>query len=134
MKTAAGVLQMGLIFTLWSFIGLLTLPTLSRAGVAEVDTLLRRSELDGNLIDETVQRLDQLQDAETQRPSGVEMIFHPIPSVNNRLDGPMSSNARGCLDAARTAIFLSASSLGLLGRAVHCNCGRPALWVFLPSD
>ena len=22
----------------------------------------------------------------------------------------------------------------LLGRAVHRNCGRPALWVFLPTD
>lgn len=132
--TAAGVIEMSLIFTLWSFVGLLILPTLSRAGVAEIDAVLRRSELDGTLLDETVQRLDQLQDAETERPSGVEMIFHPVPSVENRIEGPSTHHARGFLDAARSAVFLSASGLGLLGRAVHCNCGRPALWVFLPSD
>lgn len=132
--TAAGVLQMSLIFTLWSFIGLLVLPTLSRAGVAEIDALLRRSALDGRLLDETVRQLDKLQDAESERLSGVEMIFHPIPSVHNRIEGPKSNHPRGFLDAARSAIYLSASSLGLLGRAVHCNCGRPALWVFLPSD
>ncbi len=132
--TAAGIIELSLIFTLWSFVGLLILPTLSRAGVAEIDAVLRRTELDATLLDETVQRLDQLQDAETERPSGVEMIFHPVPSVKNRIEGPTTHHARGFLDAARSTIFLSASGLGLLGRSVHCNCGRPALWVFLPSD
>lgn len=134
MSTAAGVLQMSLIFTLWSFIGLLILPTFSRAGVAEIDAFMRRSEVDRTLLDDTVRRLDQLQDGEAERPFGVETIFHPVPSVSNRIEGPKAHQKKGFLDAARSAIFLSASGLGLLGRAVHCNCGRPALWVFLPSD
>ena len=37
-------------------------------------------------------------------------------------------------NTARTALFLSWASLGLLSRAVHCNCGRPALWVLFPGD
>jgi hypothetical protein len=29
---------------------------------------------------------------------------------------------------------LSAGAFGLLGRAVHCNVGRPGLWVLYPGD
>ena len=35
---------------------------------------------------------------------------------------------------ARTALYLSHAGLSLLPRAVHCNAGRPELWVYLPSD
>jgi hypothetical protein len=78
--------------------------------------------------------LDDLQDRERNRPPWVEAIFHPVPSVTQRLRGPHSLGLNGFWDAARTSVFLSAAGLGLLGRAVHCNCGRPALWVFLPGD
>ncbi len=132
--TGEGIITFSLVFTLWSFIGLLTLPTPSRAGVAEVDAGLRASGIDADLIDETIRKLDTLQDAEPERPVGVEAIFHPVPSVRSRIEGPMNRNPRGFLDAARSSVFLSAAGLGLLGRAVHCNCGRPALWIFLPSD
>ena len=142
--TGHGIVTMSLLFTLWSFLGLLTLPTFSRAGVAEVDaklraagqndTLINNNLINDDLIDDTIRRLDALQDAEPLRPVGVETIFHPVPSVNSRLAGPLSAQPRGYLDAARTSVYLSAAGLGLLGRAVHCNCGRPALWVFLPSD
>jgi hypothetical protein len=132
--TGEGIITFSFVFTLWSFIGLLTLPTPSRAGVAEVDAGLRASGIDPAVIDETIRNLDTLQDAEQERPVGVEAIFHPVPSVRSRIEGPMNRNPRGFLDAARTSVFLSAAGLGLLGRAVHCNCGRPALWIFLPSD
>lgn len=132
--TGEGIITFSLVFTLWSFIGLLTLPTPSRAGVAEVDAVLRASGIDQALIDETIRKLDTLQDAEPERSVGVEAIFHPVPSVRSRIEGPMNRNPLGFLDAARTTVFLSAAGLGLLGRAVHCNCGRPALWIFLPSD
>jgi len=132
--SAQGVVEMSLIYTLWSFLGLLVLPTPSRAGVAEVDEAVRRSGVDGLLVDETIRKLDTLQDAETERPSAVELVFHPIPSVQSRIEGPNSRDIRGFLGAARSSVYLSAAGLGLLGRAVHCNCGRPALWVFLPSD
>ncbi|MEM7230285.1 MAG: hypothetical protein AAF432_15875, partial [Planctomycetota bacterium] len=134
MGTAGGVITLSFIFTIWSFAGLLVLPTLSRSGVTAIDERLRASGIPAAVLDDTVRALDGLQDAEPERSALVESIFHPIPSVNNRLDGPRTHHRRGFWDVARSAIFLSASGLGLLGRAVHCNCGRPALWVYLPSD
>ena len=34
---------------------------------------------------------------------------------------------------ARSNLYYSWASFTLLGRAVHCNVGRPSLWVFPPS-
>jgi len=132
--TASGTIELSLWFSLWSFVGLLTLPTLSRRGVIEID---ERCQAEGQSLDAlraTTRLLDGLQDGEPERPALVETFFHPIPSVQVRLDGPRAQGVVGFWDAARTAIYLSLAGLGLLGRAVHCNCGRPALWVFLPTD
>ncbi|MEM6314995.1 MAG: hypothetical protein AAF743_12960, partial [Planctomycetota bacterium] len=124
--TGAGTIKLALCFTMWSFLGLLVLPTLSRRGVMEVD----RAVADD--LTENTQKLDALQDDEPHRPGIVETIFHPIPSVENRLanDKPVT----GAWDANRTAVYLSLAGGGLLGRAVHCNSGRPALWAFLPAE
>ncbi len=134
LASAQGVVELSLLFTIWSFIGLLVLPTFSRSGVADVDQRLVSAGFDRGVVEETMHRLDDLQDGERSRPSLVETVFHPIPSVQNRLEGPQNHTARGCWDVARSTVYLSATGLGLLGRAVHCNCGRPALWVFLPAD
>jgi len=131
--TAEGIVSMSLIFTLWSFLGLLTLPTPSRRGVAEVDSLVGAGS-GREALERTITRLDDLQDRERQRPPVVETIFHPVPSVQSRIHGPHTTGVSGCWDAARTAVYLSAAGLGLLGRAVHCNSGRPSLWAFLPVD
>lgn len=132
--TAEGTIELSLWFTLWSFIGLLTLPTLSRRGVAEVDERLLLEGFANALVETTARRLDDLQDGERDRPALIETFFHPIPSLENRIRGPHAHGRLGYWDAARTSVYLSIAGLGLLGRAVHCNCGRPALWVFLPSD
>ena len=132
--TAAGTIELSLWFTLWSFVGLLTLPTLSRRGVAEVDERLLSEGHPREAVEKAVRLLDDLQDGERDRPPLIETIFHPVPSVNQRLHGPHAHGAIGYWDAARTSVYLSLAGLGLLGRAVHCNCGRPALWVFLPAD
>lgn len=132
--TAGGTIALCLWFSLWSFAGLLVLPTFSRWGVIEVDERARAEGCPSEAIGTTTRLLDELQDGEPDRPSLVETVFHPIPSVRNRLEGPRSHGAVGFWDAARTAVYLSVAGLGLLGRAVHCNCGRPSLWVFLPTD
>ncbi len=132
--TALGTIQISLWFSLWTFLGLLTLPTLSRRGVIEIDQRAQAEGYNAPLLRVATERLDRLQDDEPIRPSLVETIFHPVPSVGNRLEGPRSHHVLGFWDVARTSIYLSAAGLGLLGRAVHCNCGRPALWVFLPTD
>jgi hypothetical protein len=132
--TAAGTVEFSLWFSLWSFLGLLTLPTLSRRGVIEIDERGQAEGLSPQEMRTTTRLLDELQDGEPIRPSLVETIFHPIPSVQNRLDGPRAHGVIGFWEVARTSIYLSLAGLGLLGRAVHCNCGRPSLWVFLPTD
>ena len=132
--TAAGTIELSLLFTLWSFLGLLTLPTLSRRGVAEVDERQRSDGCSWEAMEKTARALDNLQDGERDRPALIEAIFHPVPALNKRLRGPNAHGRLGFWDAARTAVFLSLAGLGLLGRAVHCNCGRPSLWVFLPAD
>ncbi len=132
--TAWGTIQFSLWFSLWSFLGLLVLPTLSRRGVIEIDERVQSEGYTSLLMRANTEQLDRLQDGEPMRPSLVETIFHPVPSVENRLEGPRSHHVVGFWDAARTSIYLSVAGIGLLGRAVHCNCGRPALWVFLPTD
>lgn len=134
LTTAEGIISLSLGFTIWSFLGLLALPTLSRRGVAEVDQALLRTDCGREPLERTIETLDLLQDRERQRLPIIETIFHPVPSVEARLRGPHSTGIKGTWDAARTTVFLSAAGLSLLGRAVHCNCGRPALWVFLPID
>lgn len=132
--TAEGTIRLSLWFTLWSFAGLLTLPTLSRRGVVAIDELSRAQGWSVETITNNTHALDRLQDGEPVRPSLVETIFHPVPSVQSRLEGSTAHGVIGFWDAARTSIFLSIAGFGLLGRAVHCNCGRPSLWAFLPTE
>ncbi|MBY0503346.1 MAG: hypothetical protein K2X03_05540 [Bryobacteraceae bacterium] len=123
-------------FTLWSFLGLLLLPTVSRWGVFEVDQYARRLGLSLSDFTGAVIACDRLQDDEPQRSPGVETIFHPLPGVNERLHRFLQpvSTPPGAWNAARYALFFAWPCLGLLSRAVHCNAGRPELWVFLPVD
>lgn len=61
--------------------------------------------------------------------SVVQAIFYTVPSAETRLRQmahPSTSFVSGNL-------CYSWATLTLLGRAVHCNVGRPALWVFPPS-
>ena len=132
--TVSGTIDLSFWFTLWSFIGLLSLPTLSRQSVCEIDRLARAGGTTCEVMSSTTRRLDELQDDEGWRPGIVETIFHPIPSVENRLRRRTTHRLTSYWDVARTTVYLSLSGLGLLSRAVHCNCGRPSLWVFLPVD
>jgi hypothetical protein len=131
--TAGGVLVFAAVFTLWSFVGLLVLPTLSRRASLAVDGRLVDRGIDPLDLGRLASRLDAMQDGEPSRPGWIESIFHPIPSVSSR--GPSTRrNPLAAWDIARTASFLGIAGLSPLGRAVHCNSGRPSLWVYLPID
>lgn len=120
-------------FTLWSFLGLLILPTLSRNASLKVDQELAEQGVSLTLISKTASSVDQLQDDEPERPRLIETIFHPVPSVNARnRSTPVSGFA--AWNVARTTLFFSWGCLGFLSRSVHCNLGRPELWTMLPSD
>ncbi|MEM8712631.1 MAG: hypothetical protein AAGG01_16900 [Planctomycetota bacterium] len=130
------VIGTSLWFTVFSFLGLLILPTPSRAAAIAADAFA--AETPGNttrVMAKTIEILDGLQDDEPSRPDQVETIFHPIPSVSRRLsalESPKTDVAPWHI--ARTAIYLSIAGMNPLSRLVHCNVGRPELWVFLPAD
>ena len=115
--------------TLGAFVGLLVLPASSRSAVFAAD----RAAADAGLAPATwITRFPELTGEDGSANTAVQTIFYPIPSVEMRLrsndDAPL---VLGSL--ARNNLYYSWATLTLLGRAVHCNVGRPALWVFPPS-
>ncbi|MDV6030065.1 MAG: hypothetical protein F9B45_08145 [Phycisphaera sp. RhM] len=131
--SVAGLTMTCLGFTLWTFFGLLTLPTLSRQASYAIDNKVLQSGASSEIFQQTVKTLDTLQDDEPRRSALIETIFHPVPSVDNRRTST-SGNAPIAWHAARTTLFVSWACMGMLVRAVHCNVGRPELWVMLPTD
>ncbi len=132
---APGLIQCGLWFTLWSFAGLLLLPSINRPGVLEADRFALEQGISPQALAAAISCLDRLQDDEPARTRWVERIFHPIPSVDSRVAAMHSSGyPRGAWQGARVALYLSWACFGFLSRAVHCNAGRPELWVLFPSD
>ena len=120
-------------FTLWSFVGLLVLPTASRGASLQIDHLLSQQGVPTDLIFETAHSLDEMQDGEPDRPKLIEAIFHPVPNASSRNQGA-SNSTLAAWNVARTTLFFSWSCFGVLSRAVHCNVGRPELWTMLPTD
>jgi hypothetical protein len=135
LRTAAGLISAGLWFVLWSFLGLVLLPTLSRLGVLEADRFAGSHGVDKAMMERGMTELDRLQDDEPNRSRWVERVFHPIPSVSNRMEALERGTERlGAWQGARMTLYLSWAFFGLLSRAVHCNAGRPQLWVLFPGD
>lgn len=136
LDTFAGLLTMSLYFTLWSFIGLLILPRLSHKGVFEVDYLALEKGVKPDILETTIYKVDKYLEDEHERKQGRDLVFHPIPARSTRLSRIKSKQVaeKGAWNCARYSIFLSITGLSLLGKAVHCNAGRPNLWVLLPCD
>jgi len=131
----AGLLTAALWFTVWSFGGLLILPSLSRPAVFAADRFARDRGVPKLFLEEAIVVLDRLQDDEPVRTPWVERIFHPVPSATSRLrELQLQNTSQGAWQCARTALYLSWACFGFLPRAVHCNSGRPELWVLFPGD
>ncbi len=120
--------------SLWSFIGLLFLPSYSQKATLFGDQSLKKEER--SKIAHLIENLDTLQDKEPSRQPQIQRIFHPIASVDLRVLALEKDQeiSKGAWHIARYTLFFSWSILSFMGRAVHCNVGRPHLWVFLPSD
>ena len=129
------VVRFSLWMTLWQFLGLLLLPTLSRNATFSLDQ--QQTLLDGgpgNQVD-FITATSRLTEGEQERNQIVEAIFHPLPSVTNRIKAlDQHQGSRGAWNANRMMLYLAWASLGLLSRAVHCNVGRPLLWILPPVD
>ena len=134
--TVAELISTSLYFTLVSFAWLLVLPRLSREGVFEADRLAFENGVPVGVLEATAESIESLHDDEPKRSRRLESVFHPIPCVKRRV-AELSlriRSIRGFWNVARLALFLSWSCGGFLSRAVHCNIGRPELWVILPTD
>jgi hypothetical protein len=117
--------------TLWAFASLLVLPALSRKTVFAADGAAADS---GHDIRAWIARFPDLVGEDGSPNAAVQTIFYPVPSAEMRLrqlGQPSTGFAPGNL--ARSNLYYSWATFTLLGRAVHCNVGRPALWVFPPS-
>lgn len=117
--------------TLWGFIGLLLLPSLSRGAVFAAD---HAAAMQGHDIRSWIRTFPKLTGEDGSANSLAQKIFYPIPSGDERIEH-LSNPARLPLagNLARDNLFYSWATLTFLGRAVHCNAGRPALWIYPPS-
>jgi len=120
-------------FTSWTFLGLLILPSLSRQASYAIDGRVMSHGAARQSFEKSVRMLDQMQDDEPERTRLIETVFHPVPSVQRRITQSGSSFPIAW-HAARMTLFLSWACMGTLVRSVHCNVGRPELWVMLPTD
>lgn len=122
--------------TLWSFAAVLLLPAMSRPAVHYADSVAARA-VGTTRVMAAVSRLDAAQDDEPERSPLVEFIFHPVPSVSNRRRRLLTDRVPpvgGGHQQTRLTLFASLASGSVLGRMVHCNIGRPGLWVVYPGD
>ena len=135
--SAAGMVTLAAAMTLWAFLGVLVLPTPSRAAVFALDAAAT-AEVGDAPMREGIERLDRWQDDEPVRSVGVETIFHPVPGRTARM-ARLAANPNAVRwwhahHVARHALWLGWGACTPLSRAVHCNVGRPALWAMLPGD
>jgi hypothetical protein len=136
--TATGLIRIYFISTIWQFIGLLILPTLNRNAVRALESEMRSKGFGKDILTNLNLQTSALQDGEISRSKWVEAIFHPLPSVERReaIEQKESTNSSP-LEAwhvVRMMLYLSITCGGILHRAVHCNIGRPDLWILAPTD
>lgn len=135
LETPGALLVTGAGGTLWSFVGLLTLPTYNRRAVFAVDRAVA-DQVGAPRVTRAIARLDADQEAEDHRSEAVEHVFHPVPSPTNRAHRLRDDLVAppGAWTVARSALYLGWLQFSWLSRAVHCNAGRPELWVLFPGD
>lgn len=135
LTSASGLLLASAGFTIWAFVGLLTLPTLSRRAVIDLDQHAA-GQLGVDGVAQAIARLDRDQEDEQERPAWQGRIFHPVPTPSARVAALQGAQPGGASlwRVTRTALFLGWAQGSWLSRAVHCNIGRAGVWVLLPGD
>lgn len=136
--TTTGLIRIYFISTIWQFIGLLLLPTLNRNAVRTLESGMKSKGYSEDVLTNLNLQTSALQDGEIRRSKWVEAIFHPLPSVESRESIEKNDSANttslGAWHVVRMMLYLSITCGGILHRAVHCNIGRPDLWILAPAD
>ncbi len=118
--------------TVWGFVGLLVLPSLSRSSVFGADQAAAAS---GGDAADWIRRVPSITGEDGNGRLLLQRIFYPIPSTEERLRHLSRPSPYPVLgNVARMNLFLSLRTMTFLGRCVHCNAGRPELWIFPPTD
>ncbi len=137
-STASELVVTSAAFTLWSFFGILTLPTLSRRAVLALDRASDRALSSRHALVAAIQRLDADQEDEPERAPWTETIFHPVPARAARFKALQEDSRPVPWPApwrvARMTLYTGWAHFSWLSRAVHCNIGRPELWAVYPGD
>jgi hypothetical protein len=139
--TAAGIVTLMAGMTLWAFLGVLVLPSPSRAAVYATDAAVAAT-IGVPAVVQSIELTDKWQDDEPTRSVNVERIFHPVPGRANRVARLKARETGkvgglGALHAhhlARHALWQGWGTLSPISRVVHCNVGRTPLWAMLPGD
>jgi hypothetical protein len=126
-------LHLSLLSSVFHFLGLLILPTPSRRATLAIDHWMQQSIGSEHAFKDWIQKFSNMTDGEVQRGRWIERIFHPIPAVQNRLHQYRSTHLIGW-NSNRMMLYFSIFSGGLMSRAVHCNIGKPELWIMAPAD
>lgn len=136
--TVGGLLVSSAGFTLWAFVGILTLPTLSRLAVTDLDVRTAIVLGEAGSLSAAIETLDGDQEDEGERPPWTEAIFHPVPNRDERARAlrrlPIVGTGPTPWRVARMSLFAGWAHFSWLSRAVHCNIGRPELWAVYPGD
>lgn len=118
--------------TLWGFLGLLLLPSASRGAVFFLDHAAAVEDRD---VAGWIQTFPRITGEDGSSKPLVQRVFYPVPSAAERLRHLGRRPAHPLFgNVARANLYLSLATLTILGRCVHCNVGRPELWVFPPCD
>lgn len=132
LTTEHALLVHSLWMTVWGFLGLLLLPSASRGAVFFLD---QAAAIKGCDVAGWIQKFPVITGENGSSKTLVQRVFYPVPSVAERLHRLTQHNTRPFFgNVARSNLYLSISTLTILGRCVHCNVGRPELWIFAPSD
>lgn len=131
LPAAFALLALACWMTLWTFVSLLVLPFLGQGTVHAADRAAADAGLDPT---QWIQRFPSIVGEDGNPRAALQNIFYPVPSAALRLAALRKARTGPVFGGiARGNLYQSIAGLTLLGRAVHCNVGRPALWVFPPS-
>jgi len=117
--------------TLWTFLGLLVFPSWTHRAVFATDRAVGDSTPG---LGDWIRRFPSLVGEDGHLSARMESTFYPIPSAERRfamLQRPTPTSVWG--DVARTNLYFSLCGLTPIGRAVHCNLGRPVCWILPPN-
>ena len=132
-KIELKILYLASWMTVWSFISLILLSRLSHNSVYACDAIAKNENK--SLLIKWIKHFPDIVGENGHQKSLKQAVFYPIPSIKSRLDA-LEKKSIGTINfgnLTRRNLFLSWGVFNLSARSVHCNVGRPLLWVLPPS-